>query len=136
MSTVLKGPIPDLCQTGDERETGGPVVYIGTMDHFQARFHQFGMARIVGVLREYGSRWLGIMSTFRVRKNIDLELSDSKFLKLFLQRPVGIIDIFGPPLFVFVQQTYKPDRKSTRLNSSHVAISYAVFCLKKKNAVL
>src|SRR5690625_2945229 len=26
-----------------------------------------------------------------------------------------------------------PDRKSTRLNSSHVAISYAVFCLKKKN---
>src|SRR5207253_10557426 len=25
-----------------------------------------------------------------------------------------------------------PDRKSTRLNSSHVAISYAVFCLKKK----
>src|SRR5690625_6307543 len=26
----------------------------------------------------------------------------------------------------------KTDRKSTRLNSSHVAISYAVFCLKKK----
>src|SRR5215510_15623404 len=28
---------------------------------------------------------------------------------------------------------WAPDRKSTRLNSSHVAISYAVFCLKKKN---
>src|SRR5690625_6765437 len=27
------------------------------------------------------------------------------------------------------------DRKSTRLNSSHVAISYAVFCLKKKTTV-
>src|SRR5690625_6225892 len=27
----------------------------------------------------------------------------------------------------------RADRKSTRLNSSHVAISYAVFCLKKKN---
>src|SRR5947208_9231256 len=26
-----------------------------------------------------------------------------------------------------------PDRKSTRLNSSHQIISYAVFCLKKKN---
>src|SRR5438067_10196047 len=26
----------------------------------------------------------------------------------------------------------QPDRKSTRLNSSHVSISYAVFCLKKK----
>src|SRR5690625_6562854 len=28
------------------------------------------------------------------------------------------------------------DRKSTRLNSSHVAISYAVFCLKKKRGKL
>src|SRR5436309_6665392 len=28
------------------------------------------------------------------------------------------------------------DRKSTRLNSSHVKISYAVFCLKKKNTPL
>src|SRR3989442_12648337 len=28
----------------------------------------------------------------------------------------------------------KQDRKSTRLNSSHVRISYAVFCLKKKKA--
>src|SRR5439155_19061936 len=28
------------------------------------------------------------------------------------------------------------DRKSTRLNSSHVAISYAVFCLKKKKDAL
>src|SRR5438876_8023385 len=27
----------------------------------------------------------------------------------------------------------RPDRKSTRLNSSHPSISYAVFCLKKKN---
>src|SRR3989442_7878481 len=32
-------------------------------------------------------------------------------------------------LFDILQQT---DRKSTRLNSSHVRISYAVFCLKKK----
>src|SRR5690349_24243211 len=28
------------------------------------------------------------------------------------------------------------DRKSTRLNSSHVEISYAVFCLKKKKATI
>src|SRR5690625_6451305 len=31
------------------------------------------------------------------------------------------------------QHDDRQDRKSTRLNSSHVAISYAVFCLKKKN---
>src|SRR5690625_5340252 len=30
-----------------------------------------------------------------------------------------------------IEQTIDQDRKSTRLNSSHVAISYAVFCLKK-----
>src|SRR5690606_40850284 len=30
------------------------------------------------------------------------------------------------------KQRALPDRKSTRLNSSHVKISYAVFCLKKK----
>src|SRR5256885_11583574 len=29
---------------------------------------------------------------------------------------------------------YKADRKSTRLNSSHLVISYAVFCLKKKQS--
>src|SRR5689334_24327965 len=28
------------------------------------------------------------------------------------------------------------DRKSTRLNSSHSSISYAVFCLKKKNSIV
>src|SRR6266481_7618013 len=31
------------------------------------------------------------------------------------------------------QRDPPPDRKSTRLNSSHSSISYAVFCLKKKN---
>src|SRR2546429_6240154 len=31
------------------------------------------------------------------------------------------------------RQVAPPDRKSTRLNSSHGYISYAVFCLKKKN---
>src|SRR5690606_41703889 len=30
----------------------------------------------------------------------------------------------------------RPDRKSTRLNSSHVKISYAVFCLKKKKKII
>src|SRR5256885_5576614 len=33
------------------------------------------------------------------------------------------------------RQQRQLDRKSTRLNSSHLVISYAVFCLKKKNTV-
>src|SRR5207253_7862511 len=38
-----------------------------------------------------------------------------------------------PPTHMY--RTSPLDRKSTRLNSSHVAISYAVFCLKKKTNV-
>src|SRR5260221_7886635 len=34
---------------------------------------------------------------------------------------------------VVLKEPYIRDRKSTRLNSSHTVISYAVFCLKKKN---
>src|SRR5690606_41790715 len=34
--------------------------------------------------------------------------------------------------FLQSRRTWRRDRKSTRLNSSHVKISYAVFCLKKK----
>src|SRR3712207_7548063 len=45
------------------------------------------------------------------------------------------------PLFLFLDvrsvtfRTLREDRKSTRLNSSHANISYAVFCLKKKNNI-
>src|SRR5699024_12081959 len=46
-----------------------------------------------------------------------------------LDRPTsGSVMIRGKELLKM-----KEDRKSTRLNSSHVSISYAVFCLKKKN---
>src|SRR5207244_13425239 len=42
---------------------------------------------------------------------------------------LGLFDTFVPK---FVRQYAQLDRKSTRLNSSHQIISYAVFCLKKK----
>src|SRR5437868_1489946 len=42
------------------------------------------------------------------------------------QRAVGLVDNMR------LGQRQSTDRKSTRLNSSHVSISYAVFCLKKK----
>src|SRR5207248_4881304 len=37
------------------------------------------------------------------------------------------------PLLKVMDHPQREDRKSTRLNSSHRTISYAVFCLKKKN---
>src|SRR5256885_4803786 len=37
------------------------------------------------------------------------------------------------PCLIVCPPSCRPDRKSTRLNSSHLVISYAVFCLKKKD---
>src|SRR5256885_5770822 len=42
------------------------------------------------------------------------------------------IEVAAPPA---VSTGTKRDRKSTRLNSSHLVISYAVFCLKKKKKI-
>src|SRR5699024_12020754 len=41
--------------------------------------------------------------------------------------------ILGRRAYAWLARSRDGDRKSTRLNSSHVSISYAVFCLKKKN---
>src|SRR5256885_10823049 len=43
------------------------------------------------------------------------------------------VDVSVAPV---VLDTHVEDRKSTRLNSSHLVISYAVFCLKKKKSDL
>src|SRR5690606_40667322 len=53
-------------------------------------------------------------------------------------RPVdqGQVYIVGAQLLQAVLQAGQQDRKSTRLNSSHVKISYAVFCLKKKKEII
>src|SRR5690554_7998938 len=59
---------------------------------------------------------------------------ESKILADRFQKAV----YFGGPvrleqLWVLYTRSGEVDRKSTRLNSSHVRISYAVFCLKKKS---
>ena len=58
-------------------------------------------------VRTMQKNWIGKS----VGLEIDFKLPDSNSLRVY---------------------TTRPDRKSTRLNSSHVVISYAVFCLKKK----
>src|SRR5207244_8612601 len=44
--------------------------------------------------------------------------------------PFGVIDMYEPFSVHDAPSSKKGDRKSTRLNSSHQIISYAVFCLK------
>src|SRR5256885_6771412 len=62
---------------------------------------------------------------------------------LGLAKRIALGPPLGPELVGFGQpgwlgqaaETNKLDRKSTRLNSSHLVISYAVFCLKKKTNI-
>src|SRR5690625_5758878 len=73
----------------------------------------------------------------RVRPGLDDKILTS-WNGLMLRGYVDAYRIFGEEAYLetalsnarFLHQNI--DRKSTRLNSSHVAISYAVFCLKKK----
>src|SRR5690554_7677539 len=54
--------------------------------------------------------------------------SGPELLRLLAAQRVNVVTL--PPSLLAVLEP--GDRKSTRLNSSHVRISYAVFCLKKK----
>src|SRR5256885_7695788 len=49
---------------------------------------------------------------------------------------LAVLALAGLAATISWAQSGNRDRKSTRLNSSHLVISYAVFCLKKKNANL
>src|SRR5690349_22952413 len=50
-------------------------------------------------------------------------------IRYFWAKALGVS---GPQWMILMALADLEDRKSTRLNSSHVEISYAVFCLKKK----
>src|SRR5688572_27364436 len=73
----------------------------------------------------------------------DINVAQAAKLKPILQiaNEYGIreneLELYGPykakvKLDILERFKNRPDRKSTRLNSSHSQISYAVFCLKKK----
>src|SRR5437773_3175299 len=62
-----------------------------------------------------------------------MELKDLQTLQPDLrQRGVSVIEVLVDPVETPDTVDAARDRKSTRLNSSHITISYAVFCLKKK----
>src|SRR5207249_8736987 len=72
-----------------------------------------------------------------VTKGILLRLDVVEYVGIVLQaldevKPGGVVLLTGASIVERVARALAvEDRKSTRLNSSHVSISYAVFCLKK-----
>src|SRR5207253_10030612 len=81
------------------------------------------LPKMPGLGQEAAIRWALVMQKARAGEK-DLIVPDG-------QRP-QYEAAFARFANVFPDVFYVRDRKSTRLNSSHVAISYAVFCLKKK----
>src|SRR3712207_7911195 len=93
-----------------------------------------------------------IYTSFPTRRSSDLHLLCGGVPGL--PRPVVPLDLHGPPEgrqphrrtgpgadqhqtpVLLPDRAREGDRKSTRLNSSHANISYAVFCLKKKKTPL
>src|SRR2546430_10557052 len=61
----------------------------------------------------------------------DIQILELLPRELLVPRQVEVRPVVNPYEFL---PTEGKDRKSTRLNSSHSQISYAVFCLKKKKA--
>src|SRR5256885_11631175 len=67
---------------------------------------------------------------------VDTACDGDSALKLLSQKPyvAAVLDYQMPGMngVELFRRARELDRKSTRLNSSHLVISYAVFCLKKK----
>src|SRR5699024_12170165 len=74
------------------------------------------------------------ISGVRIQTGTPVAFQADKWIGIFFSSGSFCIAPVGFKRFqnLFTQKRSK-DRKSTRLNSSHVSISYAVFCLKKKN---
>src|SRR5256885_13899243 len=100
-----------------------------------------GIARSVGVDRRHGT----VMPRVHRLQHVEgfgapdladdqtvrphTERRDDEIAERYLRRPIAANRVGLQPRDVSLR-----DRKSTRLNSSHLVISYAVFCLKKKKA--
>src|SRR5690625_5431538 len=86
-------------------------------------------AGVIGLAVAFGAQGLvsDIVTGFFIILEQQLEIDDYVTTAGY----GGIVEEIG--LRTTKIRSFDGDRKSTRLNSSHVAISYAVFCLKKKS---
>src|SRR5690348_17630695 len=84
--------------------------------------------------RRRHTRWTGDWSSRRVLFRSEVGVGARVAAGEGHEHDPGAAAQDGPDGAGGVLEERLPDRKSTRLNSSHPSISYAVFCLKKKKA--
>src|SRR3712207_8854318 len=79
------------------------------------------------------SRFMPAMS---IESAVERYNAVTEFVSRVLRKDVDYGVIPGTDKRTLLKPGAEKDRKSTRLNSSHANISYAVFCLKKKNKII
>src|SRR5690606_41629921 len=105
----------------------------------QLTHHAPGIALADGGAVVASSAITEVIGALPLRDALPFAVDGSRRLSLEKARPhvnwLYSLASLAPPKFVVVcDSPLGADRKSTRLNSSHVKISYAVFCLKKKQS--
>src|SRR5699024_3528944 len=99
-----------------------------------------GLVMLIVYSLLYGTAWHVVSFTIFGVTTVTLYLCSTMLHAPPKGKVKDLFEIFDhSAIYLFIAGTYTPptfivikDRKSTRLNSSHVSISYAVFCLKKK----
>src|SRR5207244_9279837 len=83
---------------------------------------------------------LALLAVYRIGAHIPTPgINVTELERIFTQAQgsaLGLFDLFSGGNFRNLTIFALGDRKSTRLNSSHQIISYAVFCLKKKTTTI
>src|SRR5690554_7520575 len=114
----------------------GAISQLGTIDHgriFQAKGHSFSLLELLGGDAQRAAPFMG--GSFAT-----VYLSPKDYHRVHMPLTGTLREmVYIPGRLFSVNQTtaqnvpelFARDRKSTRLNSSHVRISYAVFCLNK-----
>src|SRR5690606_37998817 len=138
-TTIANSLFEQLTSTFQELEvTNEPSSLKAIRQEAFGKFEKAGFPTVKNEEWKYTNIHALVNETYLLNEDVDvanLDLSKADIPELDAHR---IVLINGQYVLAFssledeVGITVKSDRKSTRLNSSHVKISYAVFCLKKK----
>src|SRR5438874_12611721 len=121
---VSQLPLPPGETLGDANSVNASTVAVGSVDAGSLQrgvIYSGGSASIITQTTSNGSYFLTAFGTNDSGRIVGQGIDPGN-----AARNVGIVYDIGQ------NSAFEVDRKSTRLNSSHVEISYAVFCLKKK----